>query len=174
MLRAAVDRQHPVHPSGAHLFLEGLPLVAGDDRVVRADQCEHLASDVARVLRTPRAQPGVETHEGLEVRTAPGQLERDRSAEAIADRRQPVGIRALLGAEHVEASGCDGARAQRIGAKLPDPGHHLLAVRQWSAFSVVVEGERDVAELGQSGGDVSGVIVKARTLVTHEYPRSSV
>ncbi len=172
--RAAVDDELPIDATRLHLLFERPPLRVVDDGVVGADQREHLASDVGRVLGSSRAQPGVEAHGGLEVGPAPSELEGQRAAEAIADGGQAIGVGSFLADQKVEPGGADGAHPERVGVELADAPHHLVAAGERLAPAVVVEREGDVAEfVGQPLGARASVVVQPGSLVGHQHAGTS-
>jgi len=167
---AAVEVHAPVDVPGRHLRLERVALLCRDDRVLGAEDDEHRALDVGGVLGPRRAEPGVEAHDGLEVGAGAGQFEHHRAAEAEADRRHPVGIGLGLGQEDVEPGLAERTDPIGVAHERPEPGHHLVH-RQRLALAVVVEGEGDVAELGQPLGLPLGMAVESRSLVSDEDGR---
>ena len=82
---AAIFDELPVHTGVAQLVFKGRDIFGGHERIVRAMQREHLASNVFPVLGPGRIQRAVKTDDARDLCAAAGQFNDRRPAETIAD-----------------------------------------------------------------------------------------
>ncbi len=123
-----------------------------------------LAASSGRLVDRPEWKPTT----ALQVGASPGQLERHRPAEAVADGRHPgrVGLARRPAARRGRPADGPASRAGRRPAAVKravssSGGQHL-------PVAVVVEGERHVAELGQAPGRALRVVAQPVALVADE------
>jgi hypothetical protein len=103
----------------------------------------------------------MESHHRTDVCAAAGQLEHQRPAEAVADGADPGGVGPGLGEEGVEPGPAHRAEAVEVVVERADPLPHLLPVGIHPCATVLVESERDVAQLGETLRPAALVLVEA-------------
>jgi hypothetical protein len=121
------------------------------------------------VLRRPRQDPGVEADYRGQGGADPGQLDRRRAAEAIADRRQSRAIDARVVDQHLESRLAQSPESRNVGAQLLDDRLGALQIELGQAEQI--HGEGHMAELGEPGRPLPGMPAKAAPFVDDEDTR---
>ena len=78
------------------------------------------------VLGPVGGEPGMEPHHGLELGPAPGQFQRERASEAVADGGHPAGVGVLAGQEDLEPGLRQGADPVGVTGQCTEPLPDLL------------------------------------------------
>ena len=113
-------------------------------------------------------RPGWTDH-GPQVGPAAGQLEHQGATKAVADGGHLGRIDPWMDPQDLERAVGDGAGPMGIVADGSDPLADAGIVEPESPAAVGVEGERDVAALGQPVGTLAMHVVEARRLVSHQH-----
>src|ERR1700722_6378036 len=101
-------------------------------------------------------------HGGGDLGAAPGELERRRAAEAIADGGDTRAIDSRLRAQNVESLRQPGADGERVFEELLQTPAHLRAVGHKLAVPVIIEPKGRVAGLGQPPHHAFRVLAEPR------------
>ena len=95
-----------------------------------------------------RGQQPVEARHRTNGRTGPGELEHRQPAEAITDRRDPLGRKVRRGRQCVKACGDTSAYERWIGPETRHRGDNLVITKN-AAVTMQIGGGRDIAKIGQ-------------------------
>jgi hypothetical protein len=95
-------------------------------------------------------------------------------AEAVPDRGELGGGHAGLVEQYVQARAGQPAGALRVVPEFVESGHHGVPVGHRHPAALIVQRERDVAQLGQLICSVALVVIKAWSLMSDEHRRTLV
>src|SRR3974377_1912174 len=110
--------------------------------------------------------------DGLEVSSGPCEFEDDGAPEAVTDGSDLRRVDSWLSEKDLQPRSAECSNPIWVFRQQGQPGEHLVTIQDQLASAVIVEGEGHVTHLGKLAGSVALMVIKPRSFVCDQDPRS--